>query len=444
MWCSRRSQGTLLWGSKHTYALRWQALQIASWEVSSLGRVKNSRGVVSWGYLKATGYRTVNVPLDHMRRAFYVHRIVAFNYHGEPPSPSHVVNHIDGNRQNNSKENLEYVTQSENLCMAFARRAQIGGHQSRGRQVRVRECGKVVWQSFVSITQAAKALSISATSISKCCHGKLAACKGLEFEFVEGFDLPGEVWANARCPRTHAALPGYMVSTHGRLQGPRGVRTRGSLDSEGYRVFRQDGRNHLLHRVVVCSFRDHLPVPWEATNHKDGNKDNNHLENLEVVSHSENLRHSWGMRSSRDVVAMRRPVQGRQLGASKWITFCSATQAAQELEWDRRRIWRCCNNRRKSTGGYEWRYACQSEPLSYPGEVWSQIDAAGLVKAWKMSNKIEVFSCRRAVAAMERGVWGERIIQSKNISRGIVWGSVGKKRDGHIASPRSRNWVAIF
>lgn len=43
-----------------------------------------------------------------------VHRIVAFAFLGEPPTPQHVVDHIDTNRRNNRPQNLRWVTRFEN------------------------------------------------------------------------------------------------------------------------------------------------------------------------------------------------------------------------------------------------------------------------------------------------------------------------------------------
>lgn len=43
-----------------------------------------------------------------------VHRIVATAFHGTPPEPEYVVDHIDTNRQNNRPENLRWVTRLEN------------------------------------------------------------------------------------------------------------------------------------------------------------------------------------------------------------------------------------------------------------------------------------------------------------------------------------------
>ncbi len=44
-----------------------------------------------------------------------VHRIVATAFHGEPPSPQYIVDHIDTNRHNNRPENLRWLTKLENI-----------------------------------------------------------------------------------------------------------------------------------------------------------------------------------------------------------------------------------------------------------------------------------------------------------------------------------------
>ena len=54
-----------------------------------------------------------------------VHRIVAYAFHGNPPTEQHVVDHIDTNRRNNRPENLRWLTRLENSLNNPITRAKI-------------------------------------------------------------------------------------------------------------------------------------------------------------------------------------------------------------------------------------------------------------------------------------------------------------------------------
>ena len=54
-----------------------------------------------------------------------VHRIVAFAFHGNPPTGQHVVDHIDTNRRNNRPDNLRWITRLENALNNPITRARI-------------------------------------------------------------------------------------------------------------------------------------------------------------------------------------------------------------------------------------------------------------------------------------------------------------------------------
>jgi len=54
-----------------------------------------------------------------------VHRIVAYAFLGQPPTPQHVVDHIDTNRQNNRPENLRWLTKLENILLNPITKAKI-------------------------------------------------------------------------------------------------------------------------------------------------------------------------------------------------------------------------------------------------------------------------------------------------------------------------------
>ena len=70
-------------------------------------------------YLDTRGYDTVSLHRDGQRKIMSVHRLVALTFIPLIEGKPHV-NHMDGNKSNNTVENLEWVTLLENLQHARA------------------------------------------------------------------------------------------------------------------------------------------------------------------------------------------------------------------------------------------------------------------------------------------------------------------------------------
>ena len=86
-------------------------------EVRSLGCI-DARGIhhkpqVMKPYLMVNGYMAVTIK----GQPRYVHRMLAMAFILNPSNKPHV-NHIDGNKQNNSLSNLEWCTHQENMAHA--------------------------------------------------------------------------------------------------------------------------------------------------------------------------------------------------------------------------------------------------------------------------------------------------------------------------------------
>lgn len=64
------------------------------------------------------GYCCVTLQKNKNKRHAFVHSLVSEVYLGEKPNGKYV-NHKDGNKLNNEIENLEYITQSENIKHAI-------------------------------------------------------------------------------------------------------------------------------------------------------------------------------------------------------------------------------------------------------------------------------------------------------------------------------------
>lgn len=101
------------------------------YEISSSGHIRSkdrsgARGSVVQGHdlkerLNSNGYLRVNMHLkgEEKSREYLVHRLVAEAFIPNESNKPYV-NHIDGNKLNNSSENLEWCTKSENEKHAWS------------------------------------------------------------------------------------------------------------------------------------------------------------------------------------------------------------------------------------------------------------------------------------------------------------------------------------
>jgi hypothetical protein len=84
--------------------------------IGSNGDIRNSKKSLR-PYKDRDGYWRIELVIQGKRKTFKVHRLVATSFHGDGMGLT--VNHIDGNKDNNCRSNLELVTQSENSKHAF-------------------------------------------------------------------------------------------------------------------------------------------------------------------------------------------------------------------------------------------------------------------------------------------------------------------------------------
>ena len=98
------------------------------YQVSNLGRVRSLDRIIMWEGgkrfakgrilrqgLNSKGYMIVGLFSKNKRKNWQVHSLVALCFLGHEPNLKIVVDHIDHNPQNNKLENLQIITQSENV-----------------------------------------------------------------------------------------------------------------------------------------------------------------------------------------------------------------------------------------------------------------------------------------------------------------------------------------
>lgn len=96
---------------------KWKIINnFSNYEISTEGRVRNLKTqYILKGRESKSGYLQVFIKndIDGDFKNQYIHRLVAIHFI-ENPNNKKEVNHIDGNKLNNTLENLEWCTSSEN------------------------------------------------------------------------------------------------------------------------------------------------------------------------------------------------------------------------------------------------------------------------------------------------------------------------------------------
>ena len=120
-------------------------------------------------------------------------------------------------------------------------------------------------------------------------------------------------------------------------------------------------RRAMVHRLVAEAF---IPNPDELrdVNHKNGNKADNRVENLEWVSHSDNMTHSFRElgKNVRHIVQI--GLDGTFI--ERWNSIAEAAEATGICRTD---IGACCRGERTMAGAFEWKY---EEDYEEPKVYW--------------------------------------------------------------------------
>lgn len=159
------------------------------YQVSNLGRVKSLDrrdrcGRFKEGKIKSicdngNGYCVVNLKVDGEQKSRTVHRLVATAF---IPNPKNLpeINHIDGNKKNNTMSNLEWCDRSENVIHAVKNQLHTNFGQ---RKVVCVELNK----EFNSVAEAEKWIGVKGSRISNVCKLKRGCktCGGYHWRYVE-------------------------------------------------------------------------------------------------------------------------------------------------------------------------------------------------------------------------------------------------------------------
>ena len=84
------------------------------YQVSNYGNIKGQKGNILKGSINNAGYKRIGLYSDGKAVFKFVHRMVMETFSPCANSDDLIVNHKDGNKLNNSVDNLEWTTSAEN------------------------------------------------------------------------------------------------------------------------------------------------------------------------------------------------------------------------------------------------------------------------------------------------------------------------------------------
>ena len=166
-------------------------------------------------------------------------------------------------------------------------------------------------------------------------------------------------------------------------------------NKQGYKVVNLKGKLYYIHRLVAEAFIPNIANKPQI-NHIDGNKLNNKVDNLEWCTNSENIKHAYkiGLKEYKEEkISLKQKEWHREFGKKyaatkennifkeKWFRdkykdkilkykkveqldkngnvikeWNSIIEASRKLNIDQSSISKCCREKRKTAGGYNWKY----------------------------------------------------------------------------------------
>jgi hypothetical protein len=147
----------------------------------------------------------------------------------------------------------------------------------------------------------------------------------------------------------------YQISKDGRVysvprNGTKGGILKTSKDKDGYAkvILYKDNKAHyfLLHRLVALTFLEN-PENKPTVNHKDTNKENNHVDNLEWATVKENWDHSHKNQTNK-----RTPIKATHLETNEVFYFASQREAERFTKGSQSQINKVLRGVAKHSKGY--------------------------------------------------------------------------------------------
>ena len=258
------------------------------------------------------------------------------------------IDHINNIRNDNHFLNLRWATNIEN---SNNKKKVENNKRTNKKVIQINNEGEIITE-FNSISEASKILKIKDHRISEVCRGIRSEYKGCKFKFTEVEILENEIWKDCHIN------PKYKISNYGRVKTSNNIITYGHFDNSKYCVIEINKKHCRVHRLVCDLFKPNINHENLEVNHIDKNRSNNHIDNLEWCTGSQNVQHAYDKSSNpKDNSYRHRKVNQYTLDGKFIKTFECIKDATLSLGKNKSAIWKACRGEYKTSLGFIWKYA---------------------------------------------------------------------------------------
>ena len=259
--------------------------------ISDMGKIKNiNTNKILQGTIR-NGYQMVKLTVNKIKKDYLVHRLVALTFLDNPLNLPQV-NHKDKNKLNNSVDNLEWVSVQDNMI-----------HRSK----------------------------------NLCTQRK---------EIKQENIILDEHWRQYKNSN-------YWISDEGKCYNSQTKHLLSPIKSGNYYKYcfsiNGEKSSALIHKLVYSLFRDDYDEQKQI-NHIDGNKQNNVLDNLELITSQQNILHSYYILYNNISQIGQFDMQNNLIA-----TYDSMSAAARAIDGSVSAISQVCAGKAKTHKGFIWK-----------------------------------------------------------------------------------------
>ena len=324
------------------------------YQISSFGRVKSMHKTpfkILILSLRAE-YLGIQLCKNGKSKTFSVHRLVALSFLKNDDNTK-IVNHIDGNKLNNHILNLEWITYKENRKHAEINKLFIP------KCIKVSQYSKdkkTLINTFNSVKEAMESTGISDSKICMVCKGKRNHTGGYFWKYTE-FDYEK---IDKPVGKVITDYPNYIVTKDGLIYSISHNKYISQRDNAGYNyvtLYNNTGlsKDFSIHYLVATLYIAN-PNNFPMNNHKNHNRNNNSIENLEWVTYSDNMIH-FGKKNGKSVIKLDKDNNVIKI-------YPTIKEASEKNGITPSNITNVCNGKQKTAGGFKWVYNEKKELAS--------------------------------------------------------------------------------